>query len=106
MKSVLGLCAVGSVVATAMAITAVAEAQDGNVGMNLTSCTDAKPPAVNPANTLAAVRLFIIPPGASGHRALCRATEALAEGMVDIAFANDKVLSEVLGGPDTIMGEV
>jgi hypothetical protein len=42
-----------------------------------------KPPVVNPQEKLDNIPLYIIPPRASGHRAVCRATEALAEGMVD-----------------------
>jgi hypothetical protein len=72
------------------------------------SCADVKPPALTPADSLAGVPIYIVPKGASGHRAICRATEALAEGMVDIEFRDDDALAQALGDPvpDTVAGEV
>jgi hypothetical protein len=95
--------------AAAISMTA-AHAQidnDDNDSSSPTSCAGVKPPAVNPRDEIDNIPLYIIPPSASGHRAACRATEALAEGMVDVELGEDRVLAEALSDPtpDTNSGE-
>jgi hypothetical protein len=67
-----------------------------------------KPPIANPAEAISDVPVYIIPPGESGHQAVCRAIEALTEGMVDFELRDDAVLADALGDPrpDTVTGEV
>ena len=88
--------------------SAQAQTNDDDDSNSRTSCSDVKPPAVKPADMIDNVPLYIIPPGASGHHVRCRATEALAEGMVDVELREDRVLAEALGepAPDTVTGEV
>jgi hypothetical protein len=63
------------------------------------TCADVTPPAINPAENIANVPVYLIPKGASGHQAVCRAKEALAAGMVDIEFNKNVVLARALGDP-------
>jgi hypothetical protein len=81
---------------------------DDNDSNSRTSCADVKPPAVNPADMIDKVPIYLIASGTLEHRARCRATEALAEGMVDVELSEDSVLAEALGDPvpDTATGEV
>jgi hypothetical protein len=103
MRLFAGVLRVFTILAFTALATAVARAQsDGD------SCADVKPPTLTAADTLAGVPVYIIPRSASGHQAICRATEALAEGMVAIEFRDDDALAKALGdpGPDTVSGEV
>lgn len=105
MRIFAGVLPVSTILAFAVLITTAAGAQSEH---DSDSCVDVKPPALDPANTLDGVPIYIIPEGASGHRAICRATEALAEGMVDLELRGDRVLAHALGDPtpDRVTGEV
>lgn len=99
------------VVVAAISFTAVNAQTDNdkdndNDSSFRTSCADVKPPAVKPADMIDGVPLYVIPAGASGHRAACRATEALAEGMVDVELGEDRGLAHALGDsvPETVTG--
>jgi hypothetical protein len=85
-----------------------AYAQNDNASVSNTSCGDVKPPIPNPADVYQGVQLYLVSPGASQHQSVCQATEALAAGMLDIAFDDDAVLADALGDPvpDTDIGKV
>jgi hypothetical protein len=96
------------VVLAATSVTAMQAQSDDDTSISRKSCADVKPPPANPADMIDKIPIYLIAPGVSGHRATCRATEALAEGMVDVELSEDRLLSEALGDPvpDTNTGEV
>jgi hypothetical protein len=72
------------------------------------TCADVTPPAIDPADNIANVPVYVIPKRASGHQAVCRAKEALAAGMVAIEFNKNVILARALGDPSPAddIGEV
>jgi hypothetical protein len=90
-----------------LSVTAT-QAQSDTASDSNASCGDVKPPIPNPADAYQGVQLYLVSPGAPQHQSVCQATEALAAGMVDIAFDDDAVLADALGDPvpDTDIGEV
>lgn len=97
-----------TILAVATVTLTAAHAQTDDAPISNASCADVKPPAVNPAEMIDNVPIYIIPPGAPQHRSVCEATEALTEGMVDISLGDDRVIADALGDPepDTNIGEV
>lgn len=101
-----------TILAVAVTSAAAAQAQndpDDKQDSNFkTACADVKPPAVNSQQKFDNVPVYVISPEASGHRAECRALEALSEGMVDVELGDDRVLDEALGDPvpDAVTGEM
>lgn len=105
MRIFAGVLPVSTILAFAVLTTTAARAQSEHDSV---SCADVNPPALDPANTLEGVPIYIIPEDESGHSAICRATEALAEGMVDLELRGDRVLAHALGDPtpNSVTGEV
>jgi hypothetical protein len=108
MRIFAGVFRISTILAIAVLTTTATRAQRDHDSVDRESCADVKPPVINPAETISNVPVYIILPGESGHRAVCRATEALTEGMVDFELRDDAVLADALGdpGPDTVTGEV
>jgi hypothetical protein len=108
MRIFAGVFRIFTILAIAALTTIAARAQRDHDSVDRDSCADVKPPVINPAETIDNIPIYIIPSGAKGHRAICQATEALAEGMVDIEIGDDIVLADALGdpAPDTNIGEV
>lgn len=71
-------------------------------------CDRARLAAASPEERISGVPVYIIHAGRARHEAVCRATEALAEGRVDMEWSHDAVLAEALGdsGPDGGVGEI
>jgi hypothetical protein len=108
MRIFAGVFRISTILAIAVLTTTATRAQRDHDSVDRESCADVKPPVIDPAETISNVPVYIIPPGESGRRAVCRATEALTEGMVDFELRDDAVLADALGdpGPDTVTGEV
>jgi hypothetical protein len=108
MRIVIRVLRVLSVVAVATCGLSAACAQSGTASVSNTSCANVKPPLPDPQDAYDSVSLYLVAPGAPQHQSVCRATEALAEGMVVIAMDDDRILADALGDPepDTDIGEV
>jgi hypothetical protein len=74
-----------AVAVVAVSVTA-AHAQTNGAPVSNTSCADVKPPIPSSQDTFSNVPIYLVQPGAPQHQSVCEATEALAEGMVDIAL--------------------
>jgi hypothetical protein len=97
MRIFAGVFRISTVLAIAVLTTTATRAQRDHDSVDRESCADVKPPVINPAETISNVPIYIIPPGESGRRAVCRATEALTEGMVDFELRDDAVFADALG---------
>jgi hypothetical protein len=100
MRLFFGVLPIPTILTAAVLILTAAHAQGAYDSVPGTDCRDVKPPAANPADMIGNVPIYIIPSGGKGHQAICRATEALAEGMVDLEFGDDIILADALGDPE------